>query len=93
MDNNDMDNNEIIVGKVIYVVLTNETIMEGFYLKWIGNILRHVNQLIASIPYFDKYKVIDWDNRHMTNYAGDDLTQYEKKKNYVILYHMASWKL
>jgi len=27
----------------------------------------------------DKYKITDWDNRHMTNYAGDDLTQYEKE--------------
>ena len=27
----------------------------------------------------DKYKITDWDNRHMTNYRGDDLTQYEKE--------------
>lgn len=27
----------------------------------------------------DKYKVTDYDNIHRTNYAGDDLTQYEKE--------------
>ena len=39
------------------------------YYKWIKD----------NVKDEDKYKIIDWDNRHMTNYRGDDLTQYEKE--------------
>ena len=43
------------------------------------SLVSYYNWIKDNVKDEDKYKVTDYDNRHMTNYAGDDLTQYEKE--------------
>jgi hypothetical protein len=43
------------------------------------SLVSYYNWIKDNVKDEDKYKVTDYDNIHMTNYAGDDLTQYEKE--------------
>ena len=43
------------------------------------SLVSYYNWIKDNVKDEDKYKVTDYDNIHMTNYRGDDLTQYEKE--------------
>ena len=43
------------------------------------SLVSYYNWIKDNVKDEDKYKVTDYDNIHMTNYIGDDLTQYEKE--------------
>jgi len=43
------------------------------------SLISYYNWIKDNIKNEDKYKMIDFENRHKTNYNGDDLTEYEKK--------------
>ena len=43
------------------------------------SLISYYNWIKDNIKNEDKYKMIDFENRHKTNYNGDGLTQYEKE--------------
>ena len=42
------------------------------------SLISYYNWIKDNVKNEDKYKMIDFENRHRTDYNGDNLTQYEK---------------
>jgi len=43
------------------------------------SLISYYNWIKDNVKNEDKYKMIDFENRHRTDYNGDNLTQYEKE--------------
>ena len=43
------------------------------------SLISYYNWIKDNIKNEDKYKIIDFENRHRTDYNGDNLTEYEKE--------------